>query len=322
MEKKKYNLGIDLGGTNIKVGVVDEDYNIIGRASVKTNLPQPDAVIADSIATAARMACENAGITMDDVSSVGIGTPGSANRTTGIVLYANNLGFRNTDLRGLLRERIGIDAYVENDANAAAYGEMLAGAAKGLSDVIVITLGTGVGGGIIIGGKIYGGYNFCGAELGHTVIAYGGRHCTCGRDGCFEAYCSATALVAMTKEAMLEDNSSKLWELADSSIDNIDGKTAFDAMRLGDATGTAVVDKYINYLGCGLVNMINIFQPQMVLLGGGVCKEGEYLTKPLEEIIRHDSYCIDDKLLPKLGIAKLGNDAGIIGAAFLNRLEV
>lgn len=315
-----FNIGIDLGGTNIKVGIVNENYEIVGRSSIKTNLPRPAEAIADSIAEAADLALKDAGVTLEQVNSIGIGTPGAANRNSGIVLYSNNLGFNNVNLGEMLKIRLGKDIYVENDANAAAYGEYLAGAGKGYENVVVITLGTGVGGGIIIDGKIYTGFNFCGAEIGHTVIEYNGRPCSCGRKGCFEAYSSATALINFTKEAMVDNPDSKLWEIA-GSLDKVDGKTAFDGMRADDKTGKDVVNKYISYLGCGLTNVVNIFQPEMLLIGGGVCKEGENLTKPLKEIIKRDSYCIDPNRSTKLDIAKLGNDAGIIGAAFLCNLN-
>ena len=316
-----YNIGIDLGGTNIKVGVVDEQYNIVGRSNVKTNLPRPAEAIVDSIVEAVNLACEDAKVSIADVNSIGIGTPGAANRNSGVVLYSNNLGFKDTELGLMLKKKIGKEIFVENDANAAAYGEFLNGAGKGYQNVVVITLGTGVGGGIIIDGKIYTGFNFCGAEIGHSVIHYGGRQCSCGRKGCFEAYASATALIKATKEAMEKNKNSRMWAVVDNDINNVDGKTAFDGMRLEDETAIGVVNEYINYLGCGLVNVVNIFQPEVLLIGGGICKEGDNLTKPLEEIIARDSYCIDKNASTMLDIAKLGNDAGIIGAAYLFRLK-
>ena len=316
----KYNIGIDLGGTNIKVGLVDEDYNIVAKATCPTALPRPAEEIADSICETVWKALNEAKVTIDELNSIGIGTPGAASRNTGVVLYSCNLGFRNTDLRSLIGARLGKEVFVENDANAAAFGEVLAGAGKGYRDVVVVTLGTGVGGGIIIDGKIYTGFNYCGAELGHTVIQYGGRPCNCGRKGCFEAYSSATALITMTKEAMEADKSSKMWELCSGDIGNVDGKTAFDGWRVGDRSASEVVDMYISYLGCGLTNIVNTFQPEMLLIGGGICKEGENLTKPLEEFISRESYCVDPDRSTKLAIAQLGNDAGIIGAAFLYTL--
>ena len=280
-----YYIGIDLGGTFVKAGVVDENYQIVAKAMVDSaDAAGNPELVADRMAQCANEALAKAGLTMDDVSSVGVGTPGSVDPATGTIVYANNLQFRNTPLRKYMEERIGKKIYVENDANVAAYGEALAGGAKGYGDVIVVTLGTGVGGGIIIDGKIYGGFNHFGAELGHDVIVYNGRQCTCGRKGCLEAYASATGLINMTKEAMEAHKDSKLWEVA-KTLDEVNGKTAFDAMRLGDPVGKAVVDEYIGYLGCGLSNFVNVFQPEVLLIGGGICKEGETLLAPLREII-------------------------------------
>ena len=312
-----YNIGIDLGGTNIKVGLVDENYNIVQKATAKTNLPRPADEICGTIVELIWQCLNAAKVTIGEVNSIGIGTPGVANRNSGVVLYSCNLDFHNTDLRALLKQRLDKPIFVENDANAAAFGEVLAGAGKGYSDVVVVTLGTGVGGGIIIGGKIYTGFNFCGAELGHTVIEFNGRQCGCGRKGCFEAYSSATALINMTKEAMEAHKDSAMWGLVGGDIEKVDGKTAFDGMRAGDEAAKGVVNMYIEYLGCGLVNIVNTFQPEVLLIGGGICKEGENLTKPLCEIISRDSYCVDEKQSTKLDVCKLGNDAGIIGAAFL-----
>lgn len=314
-----YNIGIDLGGTNIKVGLVDENYNIVSKATAKTALPRSAEEICASIVDAVWKALNAVKVTIGDVNSIGIGTPGAANRSSGVVLYSNNLGFKNTNLRALLKTHLDKPIYVENDANAAAFGEVLAGAGKGCKDVVVVTLGTGVGGGIIIDGKIYSGFNFCGAELGHTVIEYNGRPCTCGRKGCFEAYSSASALIAMTKEAMEAHKDSRMWEIA-GTLDNVDGKTAFDGMRMDDGAAKEVVNTYIEYLGCGLTNIVNTFQPEVLLIGGGISKEGENLTKPLEEFIKRESYCIDPDRSTKLDICKLGNDAGIIGAANLYSL--
>lgn len=312
-----YNIGIDLGGTNIKVGLVDENYNIVQKATAKTNLPRPADEICGTIVELIWQCLNAAKVTIGEVNSIGIGTPGVANRNSGIVLYSCNLDFHNTDLRTLLKQRLDKPIFVENDANAAAFGEVLAGAGKGYSDVVVVTLGTGVGGGIIIGGKIYTGFNFCGAELGHTVIEFNGRQCGCGRKGCFEAYSSATALINMTKEAMEAHKESAMWGLVGGDIEKVDGKTAFDGMRANDEAAKGVVNMYIEYLGCGLTNIVNTFQPEVLLIGGGICKEGENLTKPLYEIICRDMYCIDEKQSTKLDVCKLGNDAGIIGAAFL-----
>ena len=198
----KYYIGIDLGGTNIVAGVVNESYEILAKASVKTNLPRPEEEIAADMAKVSQEAAEKAGLTMADIEWIGVGTPGVANSATGVIEYSNNLGFNNTPMVKYLETALGKPTFIENDANAAAYGEYVAGAAKGAKNAVCITLGTGVGAGIVIDGKIYSGSNFGGAEVGHTVISVDGPQCTCGRKGCFEVYSSATGLVRMTKEAL------------------------------------------------------------------------------------------------------------------------
>ena len=314
----KYYIGIDLGGTNIKAGVVNENYEIIAKATTKTLLPRPAEEICADMAKVSLEAVEQAGLTLDDIESVGIGTPGTANSATGIIEYSNNLGFLNLPVVEIMQKHINKPVYVENDANAAAYGEFVAGAAKGANDAVCITLGTGVGGGIIINGKIYSGFNFAGAEIGHTVVDPNGPECTCGRKGCFEVFSSATGLVRMTKEAMYEDKSSVMWQMNEAD-GKVSARTAFNAMRAGDRAGKAVVDKYIKYLACGITNTINIFQPDILCIGGGVCNEGDPLLLPLKEIVAKEVYTKNSAKNTEIVIAKLGNDAGIIGAAFLGQ---
>lgn len=315
-----YTIGIDLGGTNIAVGIVDENMKIIAKGSVPTNPPRSAEEIATDMASLTKDIAEKASIPFDEIKWVGIGTPGTANSDTGIIEYANNLGFDQVPMVSIMEKKLGKKVFIENDANAAAYGEFKAGAAKGANSAVVITLGTGIGGGIIIDGRIYQGFNFAGAELGHTVIVNGGRECTCGRLGCWEAYASATGLANLTKDSMKANKDSKMWEITNGSLDAVNGKTAFDAMRAGDAAGSKVVDLYISYLGCGLVNVINIFQPEILCLGGGICKEGDNLLKPLSAMINKEHYSRYAKKQTKLCVASLGNDAGIIGAALIGEL--
>ncbi len=313
-------LGIDLGGTNIVAGVVDEDYKIIATNKVKTNLPRPSEEIVDDIAKVSIEAAKAAGVNIKDIAAVGIGTPGSINPKTGIVTYSNNLGFYDLPLGDMLRERLGTDLFLENDANAAAYGEYIAGAGRGTKNFIAVTLGTGVGGGIIIDGKLYSGSNYAGGELGHTVIQMNGEACTCGRLGCYEAYASATALIRQTKQAMIRFPESAMWQLCDGKLENASGKTAFNAMRNGDEAGKAVVDNYIGFVAVGLANIINTFQPDVICIGGGISKEGETLIAPIREIISGENYARNIPAKTVIKAADLGNDAGIIGAAFLDRL--
>ena len=311
-----YRIGIDLGGTNIKAGVVNDQYEIVASAWCKTRLPRPSQEILMDMARMAREAAEKAGLTMDDIASVGIGIPGTCNADTGVVEYACNVQFENVPVRDIMHGLLGKDIYIENDANAAALGEALAGAAKGAQSAVCITLGTGVGGGIIIDGRIYGGFNFAGAELGHIVINVDGELCTCGRHGCWEAYASATALIRQTRQAMVANPDSAMWRIA-GTLDKVDGRTAFDAMRAGDVVGKKVVDRYIQYIACGLINVINIFQPEVLCIGGGICKEGDTLLKPLEAHIAKERYSKFSTHQTRLCVATLGNDAGIIGAANL-----
>ncbi|MGN0653485.1 MAG: ROK family protein [Oscillospiraceae bacterium] len=312
----KYYVGIDLGGTNIKAGVVDEEFNILSKASVKTNRPRPSEEIMDDMAKVSLMAVEQAGIKMSDIEWVGVGTPGIANSSTGVIEYSCNLDFYDVPMVEYLSKKLGKPVYVDNDANAAAYGEYVAGAAKGAKNAVAVTLGTGVGGGIIIDGKIYSGSNFAGAELGHEVIEVDGALCSCGRRGCFEAYSSASGLIRMTQEAMDEDKSSIMWPMSEED-GHVSGRLAFNAMRKGDASAKKVVDKYIKYLAAGITNIINTFQPDVLCLGGGVCNEGDPLLIPLKELVKKDVYSKNSKKNTEIVIAKLGNDAGLIGAAFL-----
>ena len=314
-----YRVGIDLGGTNIVAGVVDEKYEIIARASCKTNVPRPEAEICDSMAAIVKEAIKKAKLKMDDIDYIGIGVPGAVNPETRIIETSPNLFFNNWEIAKMMEERLHKYTKVENDANAAALGEFLAGSAKGTKNAIAITLGTGVGGGIAIDGKIYSGSNFAGAELGHMVIVKDGRECGCGRKGCWEAYASATALINMTKEAIRNEKAeySYMLHLADDDIDNVNGKTAFDAQQAGDPTGAEVVEKYIGYLATGLINIINIFQPDVLCIGGGIAGQGDNLLTPLRAIIEKERFTKYNEKQTKVCIATLGNDAGIIGAACL-----
>lgn len=315
-----YRLGIDLGGTNIAAGVVDDNFKIIGTGKVKTGADRPAQEIAQDMAEAARLAVKDAGLELSDISSLGIGSPGSIVPSEGVVAYANNLNFKNVPLCAMLKDLLGIDAYMENDANAAAFGELLAGAGKGCKDFVAITLGTGVGGGVIIDGKIFSGSNNAGTELGHTVICVDGIHCSCGRDGCWEAYASATALIRQTKGEMSRCPDSVMWELVDGDLDKVSGRTAFDAMRKGDAAGKRVVDKYLNYVAVGITNMINIFQPDVLCIGGGISKEGDTIIKPITDFVVRERYSKNIEKQTVIKTAALGNDAGIIGAAYLDLL--
>ena len=317
-----YYIGVDLGGTNIAAGIVNSEFEIVRKGSVPTNVAGRTAeeIIKDMGALCDSLV-KDAGLTFDDIEYVGIASPGAVDPVRGVVNYANNLPFSRFPIADTLKKFIPVKkVLVENDANAAAKGEAVAGAAKGVGDVVMITLGTGVGGGIIIDHKVYSGFNYAGAELGHIVIEYNGRQCSCGRKGCWEAYSSATGLINMTKEKLAECEAKGIPTLMTDFVKEegkVSGKTAFAAMKKGDAPAKEVVDMYIGYLGCGLSNIINIFQPEILVIGGGICNEKHYLTDPLEKIIKEETYGNEAIKPTTLKIAELGNDAGIIGAAVL-----
>ena len=313
-----YKIGVDLGGTNIAVGVIDESFKIIGRGTVKTNAPRPAAEIFDDIAKAVDLALKDANLTLDDISTIGVGIPGSINKTTGKIEFSNNLDFHMVPARDMLSERLGgKEVHIDNDANCAALGEALAGSGKGKKSFIAVTLGTGVGSGIVFDGQVLTGCNDAGGELGHMTIKFDGEPCNCGRIGCWERYASATALVNQTKAAMLEHKDSVMWQLASGDINNAGGRTAFDAMRIGDKWGTEVVDNYIRYIAVGTTNIVNIFQPEMICFGGGICNEGETLLAPIREHVARERYSKKQEIQTEICRATLGNDAGIIGAACL-----
>ncbi|MCQ2413379.1 MAG: ROK family protein [Clostridia bacterium] len=317
-----YTIGVDLGGTNIAIGLCDSSLKIIDKGSVPTLADRTGDAIMKDMAALAETIIKRNNLTVDDIAYVGIATPGSANTETGVVEYANNLPFVNFPIAEVFKKYLPVKkVIIANDANAAALGEALAGAAKGAKNSVMITLGTGVGGGIIIDNKIYaGGVNCCGAELGHVVIVSGGRQCSCGRRGCWEAYSSATALTNMTKEKMdelkLKGIASLLFEEAGKE-GKVSARTAFNAMKRGDEYGKALVDEYIKYLADGITNMINIFQPEVLTIGGGICNEKENLTVPLNKLIDVEQYTRNNAKKAKVCVAALGNDAGIIGAAGL-----
>lgn len=316
-----YRIGIDLGGTNIAAGLVNESFEIIAKESTPTLVGRPSEEIVADIARLCKNLCATAGISQADVASVGIASPGIVDDESGTVIYANNLGFRHFPIIPLLREQLEIkEFHIENDANAAAWGEAIAGAAKGSKSSVMITLGTGVGGGIIADGKVFKGFNSAAGELGHIVIEVDGVPCSCGRKGCWEAYSSATALIRMTREKLDEcaaqGRATKMTELVEAK-GKVNGRTAFDGKRLGDEAACEVVDQYVKYLSSGLASMINIFQPEVLSIGGGISNEGQYLLDLVTPAVREQQY--GTGLVPNtdIRIATLKNDAGIIGAAVL-----
>ncbi len=312
-----YNIGVDLGGTNIAVAILDEKGKIVKKASRPTLADRsPEVIIAD-MADLCRQLIKDAKMELKDIHSIGIGSPGIADSEKGVIIYNNNLGFRNTKVREEFQKHLDIPVYLENDANAAAYGEYEFGAGKKYKDFVAITLGTGVGGGVIIGGKIMAGSFHGGAELGHIVLDKDGHQCSCGRVGCWEAYSSATALIRDAKESARANENSALYKAVDGDLSKMNAKIPFDLAHEGDVFASAIIDEYIDNLAIGLLDVINIFQPEIVVLGGGISNQKEALLKPLRERIAKKIYGGPEMFKTKIEVATLGNDAGIIGAGFL-----
>lgn len=307
-------LGVDLGGTNIKAALVDAEGNILNESSVPTNLPRQAEAVCDDIAALCTALADGV-----RVHGIGVGCPGTVDG--GVVRYSNNLNWHDFAMADYLQGKTGLPVRLANDANAAALGEALAGCAKGAESAVIVTLGTGVGGGVVLNGKLLTGYTGAASEPGHTVICDtpNAPLCTCGRRGCFEAYASATALIRMTRQAMDAHPESALHTVAANGT--VNGRTAFDAAELGDAAAKQVVNDYIHYLAVGIANLINMFFPQVIGLSGGVANQGENLLRPLraavQPMIFGDAYA---KKHTTLTTCTLGYRAGVIGAALLNRV--
>ena len=295
-------IGIDIGGTNTKIGLVDIHQKLLATVTIPTNAERTADEVIKNVAEATIALLEKQGITMDQCIGVGVGVPGTVDSENGIVRYSNNIHWEQVHLKEELERMIPLPIKIANDADCAALGETVAGIGKGYQDTVMLTLGTGVGGGIIMDGEIYTGKGIGGSELGHMVIVEDGEPCTCGRRGCLEAYVSATALKRDAKRATGKE---------------MNPEEIFEASKAGDEKMKEITDLYIRRLGTGLVNIINIFRPQMVILGGGVATQKEALTKPLAEIVKENVFGGVKSELPEIAPAALGNDAGMIGAASL-----
>lgn len=311
-----YRIGIDLGGTNIVVGLVEQDFRIVDKCSVKTQVPRSVESMTADMAQMARTLLERNRLLWQDVASVGVGVPGTANPENGHMEDANNLGFDDVPFLPLLAKKIPVPVHFGNDANVAAWGEYLTGGYQEDSFVMV-TVGTGIGGGIILGGSLWPGINGAAAEFGHMTIDHDGVPCNCGRRGCFEAMASANALITQAREQMRKHPESLLWSLCGGNAAKVEAKTVFDGAAAGDETARELLDVYITYLAEGITNIINVFQPAVLCVGGGVSRAGEVLLRPLREEVARRVYSRNSKRNTRIELAKLDNDAGILGAALL-----
>lgn len=306
-------IGVDVGGTNLVAGVVNKQGDILAKAKCPTRSDKgADTIIAD-IKDIISQACVNAGISEKEMVSIGIGIPGPVDNQAGEVVFTANLPLSRIPIAAMIKEKWNVRTFLLNDADAAAFGEAYAGSAKGCAHMVLITLGTGLGGGMVINGKINTGFNNIGGEIGHIVIEHNGRPCNCGRKGCWEKYASASGLITLTREQMEREAGSAMWRIA-PSLEKVDGRTAFLAAKEGDEAGKAVVALYLEYLAGGLSNIVNIFQPEVICIGGGVCNEGDALLLPVREMVARTTFRHPTRNT-EIRIASLGNDAGIIGAA-------
>ncbi|MBP5242398.1 MAG: ROK family protein [Clostridia bacterium] len=306
-------VGIDLGGMSAKSAVF-QDGKMLLKERVVTNPSDGLEGVARKLAALAEDVTVHAGLDFADVQAIGIGSPGVIDSAAGVVVKWSNYRWLNAPLGERVSSITGKPVYVTNDANAAALGEAKFGAGAKYKDCILITLGTGVGSGIVLNGKLFEGFYSAGGEAGHMTLVVDGKPCGCGRKGCFEQYASATALIAQTREAMLDNPDSILWEITNGSLDKVDGFAAFKGAKFGDEAAGKIVDRYIKYLGEGIANLVNIFRPQAIMLGGGVSNQGENLLVPLRAYVDKQIY-VSTKYAPlDIVKAELGNDAGIYGA--------
>lgn len=312
---EKVYIGVDVGGMSIKAGAVNEKGGIIFKETAKTDAKDVDKFLNDIrlLVKKTITIAEEKGL---KVEGIGFGVPGVVNNVNGTIDKMANIDGRFLPLRDTLKE-FNLPVLISNDANVAALAEQKFGVAKGYKDVILLTLGTGVGGGVIVDGKLIEGNMGKGAELGHVVIVLNGEPCGCGRKGCYEAYASASALLRLTKEIMNKNKDSMMWEYCENDINKVSGLTSFECAKKGDKAANEVVDTYIMYLGEGMLNFCNIFRPEVFVMGGGISNQGEYLTSKLQKYLEDHEYGYATAPASKVLIAKFKNDAGIIGAASL-----
>jgi len=311
-------IGIDLGGTSVKVGLVDENGKILAKESCPTLVERGAEPVVNDMALLSLKVVEKAGYTLDDVKAIGIGLPGIQDPRTGIVPFCTNLRWHEVDVIGIMHKTIDKPIFIGNDATVAGLAESVAGVSAGVKDSVFLTLGTGVGGGVVIGGKVYSGVHGVGSELGHMITVIDGDECTCGNKGCWERYASATAIIRMGREAATANPESAIYKDVNGNLNDVTAKVVIDAAKAGDEVALKVFDRYVYHLCVGLVNIINFMDPEVIVLGGGVSHAGEFLLNAVRAKL---PYMIFYKTMPyaRIELAVLGNDAGIIGAAMLGK---
>ncbi len=313
-----YIVGVDVGGMSVKIGLTDENGNILAKRSIKTVVGLDNQYnFLGEIANQVNLIIAESNISKDQVLGVGIGCPGTVNSVDGVVVYADNINWKNLKVKTIMQQLTGLRTEVANDADCATIGEWFYGSCNGYTDVVMLTLGTGVGGGLILNNKLYLGYKGMATELGHITLTYRGKKCKCGRRGCFEQYASVTALIEITKEHMLKDKKSSMWTACDGDIEKVNGITAFAECKKGDKTANKVVNMYVAYLVEGILNYCNVFRPQAIVLGGAISNEGNFLIDKIVNRIKKQRYGYPQTPRVEIKTAMLKNDAGIIGSACL-----
>ena len=313
-----YYIGLDVGGTTFKAGVVTEDGRIVHKDAMPTGIERPyQEIIADMAALCKKVAAD-AGIEMSEIRSIGVGVPGLFDNKTGMIPFCTNLGWHDIPFVAEMKKHLDTPVYGDNDATVAGLAESVAGVSAGIKDSVFLTLGTGVGGGIIIDGKPYSGAHGCGSEIGHMMIKMGGELCTCGNYGCFERYASATAIIREARKAIVEYPESSMLAACGGDPEKLNAKIVIDAARAGDEAAKAVFGGYVQALAVGIINIINMLDPEVIVLGGGVSAAGEFLLNAVREAVKPMVFF---KTMPyaRIELAQLGNDAGIIGAAMLGK---
>ena len=310
----QYVIGIDLGGMSAKGGLFTVSGELLCEEKIKTNAADGFEGTVKLLAELSEKLTEQANVDFSAVQAIGVGAPGVVDSRRGVVLRWSNFNWQNAPLAERLQQLTGKKTYIANDANIAALGESKFGATSQYQSSILLTIGTGVGGGMVFDGELIEGYQSAGAEFGHITIREGGLPCACGRRGCYEKYASASALILQTRHAMVEDLNSQMWEIAEGKIENVNGRTAFLAAKQGDKTAQRVVEQFVGYLSEGIADFVNILRPEAIVLGGGIANEGEALFEPLRRAVNERSYVAMDIVPLKIVGAKLGNKAGIYGA--------
>lgn len=316
-----YYIGIDLGGTKIGAGLVTADGRITHKAAVPTLLERGAEPIIEDMAKLCHQLIADAGISINDIIAVGIGVPGIANNDTGEVIYCTNLKWQHVQLSQIMKKYIDKPIYMENDATVAGLAESVAGASKGATNSLFLTLGTGLGGGVVIDGKVYSGSHHVGSELGHMIVMVGGRPCNCGNKGCWERYASATALINDGVAAMLEAPDCLIYKESGGDPAKVTAKTVVDAAKAGDAVGVKVFKQYVEYLSSGIISLVNMFDPEVIVLGGGMSAAGDFLLGAVRELVYANRF-YKDLPVAEIRLSTMGNDAGIIGAAMMGRTSV